>query len=124
MKRSKLLIGVGFYMALGGVAYFISPSPNSYDGRGMTPFTALVCAWFVACGLGLALHKKWSAWLYIAGTGILTLHAAATVFQSGETFSAAIGKGLFTLMLLGLPLIPIWFRRRHLGFGAPSSTPA
>ena len=124
MKRSKLLIAVGLYLALAGFSYFFSPSQNAYGEREITPFTTLISAWLFACGLGLALHKKWSAWLYLVGTVVFSLYAVSTVVQTGGALSAAIGKGVFALILLGLPLIAVWFRRKLLGFGIANSADA
>ncbi len=115
MKKSKLLIGIGVCLALAGIVYFMSPSPNTDGGVAeRTPFTGLMSAWMLASGIGLILHKYWSFLLYAAGVIVLMFSVIFFGIKNHTAITdifvlAALMAGVF-----GIPALLMFALRHHL----------
>ena len=111
MPKSKIIIVVGVYLALAGVTYFFSPSPDASGSPGTrTPFTGFASAWLLASGIGLVLHKKWAYFLYLAGTAMFALLIFVKSMQFGEGFTRAAVGALIPTLVFGLPALLVWIR--------------
>lgn len=92
--------------------------------------TGLCCVYLLACGLGLAFHARWSAWLWYglvalsAGGWLLSVVQGAMRIgrSTGDALATGFGvlTGLVLLALLGLGSVAVAKQFRHF----PAAPPA
>ena len=115
MKKSKLIIAVGIFLALAGVVYFMSPSPDATGAPGQRDvFTGLMSGWLVGSGVGLILHRKWGLWLYLTGVVFLPISLIIKGFQNGMPLSENAPLAFAMLIVFGVPAALVWLKRDHL----------
>ncbi len=113
--RSKILLVVGGYLALCGVSYLITGPRDEY-GQPVAhdALTYLACAWMIASGVGLIMHKTWGLWTYLVGLAVAVASTLVLSLEQGRGIVGALGFSLIVAVMLGLPAVPVWLRRNRL----------